>query len=138
MNKSIAIYIDSKDPSVETFPNVARAKFIFNDPIVCQEDEALLVSLIHARVPYSFYNIRTSVNDVFAFHVELKANEIYTITMYLSYRIPPGNYTISSLSNIIKLNIVAIIKKYVTRSNLGQLPSSLYDNTFTNGMCENT
>jgi len=134
MNKSIAIYIDSKDPGVETFPNVARAKFTFNDPIVCQEDEALLVSLIHARIPYSFYNIRTGVNDVFAFELDIISSD-NSHKFYFNHRIAPGNYTISSLINELELNVPLLVQTYITSTTLTQPSGSYTFNTsLTNGI----
>ena len=43
----------------------------FEDPIMTRRHEALVCSLVHARIPHSFYYIRKGVNDVLCYSVDM-------------------------------------------------------------------
>ena len=56
------MYINSAD--VQSYhENTTHYTFSFKEAVHTRAGEAMLVSLHSASVPYSFYNIRTNVND---------------------------------------------------------------------------
>eukprot|EP01051_Picozoa_sp_SAG22_P006739 SAG22_NODE_451_length_10354_cov_5.184983_8_plen_184_part_00 len=73
---------------------------MFNQSIINNPGEGVLVSLLQASIPYSFYNIRSGSNDTLKITaVKSGASADYTIT------IPAGNYTVTSLAQKLKEDI---------------------------------
>eukprot|EP01051_Picozoa_sp_SAG22_P017987 SAG22_NODE_2909_length_2110_cov_3.407757_2_plen_159_part_00 len=74
--------------------------YVFNQAIHNNPGEGVLVSLLQASIPYSFYNIRAGSNDTLAITVVKDgATANYTIT------VPAGNYTVTSLAQKLKEDI---------------------------------
>eukprot|EP01051_Picozoa_sp_SAG22_P021383 SAG22_NODE_4701_length_1187_cov_6.696691_1_plen_98_part_00 len=73
---------------------------MFNQAIINNPGEGVLVSQLQASIPYSFYNIRTGSNDTLKITViKDGATANYTIT------VPAGNYTVTSLAQKLKEDI---------------------------------
>ena len=79
------IFLDSVDCRQST-ELTSHYSYSFKDAIETARDEAMLVSLSSASIPYSFYNIRAGVNDL------LHYNNTLSIT------VPPGNYSANQLA----------------------------------------
>eukprot|EP01043_Picozoa_sp_COSAG02_P096452 COSAG02_NODE_32744_length_511_cov_1.024272_2_plen_89_part_01 len=59
--QSKVMFIDSKDATKHT--DTTHFTYVFNDNINIKKNEGVLVSLLQASVPYSFYNVREGIND---------------------------------------------------------------------------
>ena len=92
------LFIDSQDASHRSPEGHSEFSFVFNDAIHIKKGEGVLVSLLQASVPYSFYNIRLGVNDMMDLKV-LKSDGNYADT---SITLPQGNYTASSIRKKLK------------------------------------
>jgi hypothetical protein len=79
------VFLDSVDCRQST-ELTSHYSYSFKDAIETARDEAMLVSLSSASIPYSFYNIRAGVNDL------LHYNNTLSIT------VPPGNYSANQLA----------------------------------------
>ena len=90
---SKVMYLDSRDGNgVGT--DTTEFTYVFDDAITTRDNEGVLVSLLSATIPYSFYNIRGGVNDQLSFQVEpLDAATYFADVVTL----PEGNYTATSL-----------------------------------------
>eukprot|EP01051_Picozoa_sp_SAG22_P003789 SAG22_NODE_188_length_15821_cov_38.313319_25_plen_145_part_00 len=74
--------------------------YVFNQAIHNNPGEGVLVSLLQASIPYSFYNVRSDSNDSIKITVVKDgATANYTIT------VPAGNYTVTSLAQKLKEDI---------------------------------
>ena len=90
---SKVMYLDSRD---DVSPGGAGSEFsvVFEDTMTTREDEGVLVSLLSATIPYSFYNIRAGVNDALLFveaTLDGATQHVHTVAL------PPGNYTATTL-----------------------------------------
>ena len=72
-------------------------QFFMDNAIICPLNQRMLVSLHSAIIPYSFYNIRSGLNDVIPLIVGLAGSEVYHNII-----IPEGNYTSGSLKSTIQ------------------------------------
>ena len=77
------------------------------DKIIIPPNQSALVSLNSATIPYSFYNIRTDINDSISF--KLVNNSNIAEFGYNRLTIPSGNYSAFSLANLIKSNLPTLI-----------------------------
>ena len=59
---SKVMFIDSKDATA-VHNGTTHFTYVFRDTIMIERDEGILVSLLQASVPYSFYNVRHNVNN---------------------------------------------------------------------------
>jgi len=91
------MYINSAD--VNKTDESTDISFLFKDAIHTRADEGMLVSVLSASVPYSFYNIRTGVNDTISYAV----NTIPKLPIVL----PAGNYNAQSLATQLKTLLAA-------------------------------
>ena len=88
---SKVMYLDSRD-SVST--SGSEFTVVFEDTLTTRDDEGVLVSLLSATIPYSFYNIRAGVNDALSFvEATLDGGTSHTHAVALE----PGNYTATTL-----------------------------------------
>ena len=81
------MYLDSRDSVA-----LSGSEFtvVFEDTLTTRDDEGVLVSLLSATIPYSFYNIRAGVNDAVSFvEATLDGATSYTHAVTLA----AGNYT---------------------------------------------
>ena len=88
---SKVMYLDSRDSVA-----LSGSEFtvVFEDTLTTRDDEGVLVSLLSATIPYSFYNIRAGVNDAVSF-VEATLNGATSHTHAVT--LEPGNYTATTL-----------------------------------------
>ena len=98
---SILIHLDSRDATKYIDGN-SHFNYILNDKINIPSNQVCLVSLHSATIPYSFYNIRTGVNDKIFYKVSAQNG---TQVGYGSYTIPSGNYTAFSLASDITTHL---------------------------------
>lgn len=112
---SKVIYINSEDAQgnngyynrVDENSRPITTDFTYSFPtqVIIPENVDTLVSLETASIPYSFYNIRTGINDTIDFALKNGDDNIpdpKNIPWVLSATIPAGNYTIGSLYTSIK------------------------------------
>ena len=57
------LFIDSKDATQRHQGETTSFTYVFRDSIIVQPNEGVLLSLLQASIPYSFYNVRKGVND---------------------------------------------------------------------------
>jgi len=113
--QSKVLFIDSKDATAQ-HDGTTHFTYIFRDTILVKKNEGVLVSLLQASVPYSFYNVRGGVND--------KIDIIVSVTGFTSPKehvltLEAGNYTAISLATQFKQKL-----EYALANNPGQaLPS---------------
>lgn len=88
---SKVIHITSTDATNSLSSDGAFLSYDLETPIITPQDQDTLVSLYSAVVPYSFYNIRSDVNDK-VFYRLLSAPGVPQF-----FQIPEGSYTINSL-----------------------------------------
>ena len=85
---SVVMYINSADAHTQ-HENTTHFSFSFKEAIHTRPGEGMLVSLHSASIPYSFYNIRSGVNNTL---ILLGGGGEFTIT------IPEGNYNVKSFA----------------------------------------
>ena len=94
---SINLYLQSKDAEISTGTNNSHKTWYLNTPISApRPDVKMLASVTDFQMAYSWYLIRTGVNDQFAFSDTAGAASKTTVT------IPQGNYNATTFKN--KLN----------------------------------
>ena len=98
--QSKVMFIDSKDANIHS--DTTHFTYVFNDSINIKKNEGVLVSLLQASIPYSFYNVREGINDkidiLYGHGGEtLKSQLVETIIT-----LPPGNYTAITLATKFK------------------------------------
>ena len=97
------IHLDSRDAtSYLQSGHTSYFTYHLKEKIVIPSNQMCLVSLNSATIPYSFYNIRTEVNDRIEIAVR---NADGSNTGYGVYIIPSGNYSAFSLAKHIKDNL---------------------------------
>ena len=91
---SKVMYLDSRDGVSTGTGGGSEFHAVFEDSMTTREDEGVLVSLLSATIPYSFYNFRTGVNDGMKF---TEATLDGSSTSFHTINIEPGNYTATTL-----------------------------------------
>ena len=87
------MYLDSRD-GTSTLNDGSEFTVVFEESMTTRADEGLLVSLLSATIPYSFYNIRQGVNDGLLFKEQTLDG---TTTVFHTVNVEPGNYTATAL-----------------------------------------
>ena len=82
------IFLDSVDCRQST-QLTSHYSYSFKDAVETAQGEAMLVSLSSASIPYSFYNIRTGINDLLHYQKGGATQDPLVIT--------PGNYSANAL-----------------------------------------
>mgnify|MGYP003135783690 CR=1 FL=1 len=95
------IYINSDDATNTLSTDKSIFTYTLLNTIHSPDTEEILVSLYSCVIPYSFYNIRGGINNRIVFR------RISDNTQTL-FDIPPGNYTISSLGNLLRDEIQSL------------------------------
>jgi hypothetical protein len=91
---SKVMYLDSRDDVSSGGQTGSEFTVVFEDTLTTRDDEGVLVSLLSATIPYSFYNIRAGVNDALSFvEATLDGGASHTHAVALE----PGNYTATTL-----------------------------------------
>ena len=100
---SVLLYLDSRDADNYLAQNSSGVdlfsyfQYILKENIEIPNNQRALISLHSATIPYSFYNIRTGINDTLIYKID--SGEQSTSTQTLN--IPAGNYSVYSLADII-------------------------------------
>ena len=95
------LFIDSKDATAQ-HDGTTHFTYVFRDTIQVKKNEGVLVSLLQASIPYSFYNCREGVNDKIDILYGPANATSKTEMVDFVLLIPAGNYTAISLANRIK------------------------------------
>ena len=95
------LFIDSKDATAQ-HDGTTHFTYVFRDTIQVKPNEGVLVSLLQASIPYSFYNCRAGIND--KIDILYGAANATTKSAMVDFvlTLPAGNYTAISLANRIK------------------------------------
>ena len=117
--QSKVLFIDSKDATAQ-HDGTTHFTYVFRDTIIVKKNEGVLVSLLQASIPYSFYNVREGVND--------KIDIIVSDASFSSpseHVIPldAGNYTAISLSSTFK----KLVEDVLNTASLTSTVSIKYD-----------
>lgn len=80
-------------------PKSSNFIYILKEPMNVPDHMNLLVSLHTATIPYTFYNVRTGVNDTIAFLAD---------GVSYDFNISSGNYSATGLASVIKTELDAI------------------------------
>ena len=86
---------------------------IFEEPIVVPNHHSILMSLIGAEIPYTFYNFVDGRNTrldyvITAYGVPVNYDANGIITGYTTITIPSGNYTAPELATLIQDEINSV------------------------------
>ena len=114
---SIVLYLDSRDASsylAQKTENAGTAfeytadltsyfQYVLTENIEVPLNQRALVSLNSATIPYSFYNIRSGVNDNLEYVLTDEVSGFTSTTLFI---VPAGNYSAFSLSDIIIANVM--------------------------------
>ena len=119
---SKVLFIDSKDATQRHQGETTHFTYVFRDSIIVQKNESVLLSLLQASIPYSFYNVRAGVND--AIDVMVKdfigaPQEIFEKALVF----PPGNYTAISMAKQFKTQL----EQFLSDSSLPSTVTIDYD-----------
>ena len=119
---SKVLFIDSKDATQRHQGETTHFTYVFRDSIIVQKNEGVLLSLLQASIPYSFYNVRAGVND--AIDVMVKdfigaPQEIFEKALVF----PPGNYTAISMAKQFKTQL----EQFLSDSSLPSTVTIDYD-----------
>ena len=110
---SKVLFIDSKDATQRHQGETTHFTYVFRDSIIVQKNEGVLLSLLQASIPYSFYNVRKGVNDVIDVVVfSIIGDHLYEKAIVF----PPGNYTAISMAKQFKTQLESFLL-------LSELPS---------------
>lgn len=101
-SKLLYINSDASTQSLSTDNSVFT--YTLQNSILSPDTEELLVSLYSCVIPYSFYNIRASINNRIVFNNLTGGGP----ALFENYDIPAGNYTISSLGNLLRDQLNAL------------------------------
>jgi hypothetical protein len=106
------MYINSADV-VKHHENTTHFSYTFKEAIHTRDSEGMLVSLLSATVPYSFYNVRDGVNNKITYTVTDVAYESLNNAQVLnvafqSYTIEEGNYTHAQLKSAIQTHFTPV------------------------------
>ena len=91
------MFLNTKDS--QTYGNNSHFSYVFGEGIELSPNEGVLVSLVSASIPYSFYNIRANINNRVSYKV---SNFDLSSPHSGSLFVPPGNYTSTSLAIALK------------------------------------
>ena len=112
--QSKVLFIDSKDATAQ-HDGTTHFTYVFRDTILVKKNEGVLVSLLQASIPYSFYNVREGIND----KIDIIVSDFNNNTLYETViTLDAGNYTAISLSTTFK----QLIEQYMGTVTVG-LPS---------------
>ena len=117
---SKVLFIDSKDATQRHQGETTHFTYVFRDSVIVQKNEGVLLSLLQASIPYSFYNVRKGVNDM----IDVMVMHILGGYVYeKAITIEPGNYTAISMAKLFKTHL----EDFLTESNLPSEVTIDYD-----------
>ena len=105
---SKVLFIDSKDATQRHQGETTHFTYLFRDSIIVQKNEGVLLSLLQASIPYSFYNVREGVNDT----IDVMIDDALGTSLYEKAIVfPPGNYTAISMANQFKAQLEQMFRE---------------------------
>eukprot|EP01051_Picozoa_sp_SAG22_P006472 SAG22_NODE_424_length_10663_cov_93.402026_16_plen_414_part_00 len=109
---SKVLFIDSKDATQRHQGETTHFTYVFRDSIIVQQNEGVLLSLLQASIPYSFYNVRAGINDSIDVLVEFGGHlSEHQIVM------EAGNYTAITLSQLFKEKLQTVLSAPATTTD---------------------
>jgi hypothetical protein len=115
-NDSIQIHLSSKNATI--YNNTLLNDVTFNLPIIEVPSEyQLYLSIEHAVIPYSFYNIDNNNNYL----------KIITDNEIINLYITPGNYNVYNLMDYLNLNLINFVITYNNITNKYTFTNTLYN-----------
>jgi hypothetical protein len=107
------LYVDSRDASIYLGNNTSYFQYELREKIEVPLNQRVLISLNSATIPYSFYNIRTDINNKLKIQLE---NTTLVTTDDFELQIDAGNYDVYSLSTFIEnfINNTVLVGTNVT------------------------
>ena len=113
----ITLYLDSRfGNSIESDGNgnslTTNYTYNLSEPINVENNQNILLQLNSATIPYSFYNIRTGVNDIVLFNYTTIGNKTYDYVI-----LDNGNYTANTLAFSLKTKINAVLAEQASALN---------------------
>ena len=107
------LYVDSRDASIYLSNNTSYFQYELREKIEVPLNQRVLISLNSATIPYSFYNIRTDINNKLKIQLE---NTTQGTTDNFELQIDAGNYDVYSLSTFIEnfINNTVLVGTNVT------------------------
>jgi hypothetical protein len=118
---SKVLFIDSKDATQLHQGETTHFTYVFRDSIIVQQNEGVLLSLLQASIPYSFYNVREGVNDTIDVFVRDTTSSA-TLSEH-AIVMDAGNYTAITLAQNFKTKLETIL----TSSSLPSTVTIDYD-----------
>ena len=116
---SKVMFIDSNDATA-VHNGTMHFTYVFRDTIMIEMDEGILVSLLQASVPYSFYNVRDGINDKIDCRISQHTTPSYTP---ITIQMPAGNYTAISMAN----KFVELLQAQMQTAGLPATVTMTYD-----------
>lgn len=124
---SIQIHLSSKDAT--SYNNNLTSDCNFNLPLIeVPSQHYLYMSVIHAVIPYSFYQINSSNNNLY---YSIIISGVQTIQPSLT--ITPGNYNVRQLASFLNSNLPNFTVTYNSITN-----AFLFNNTTNNFIFSST
>ena len=122
--QSKVMFIDSKDANIHS--DTTHFTYVFNDSINIKKNEGVLVSLLQASIPYSFYNVREGINDKIdiLYGASVETMKVHFVEKIIT--LPPGNYTAITLASKFKKLLEDEMAKTVVVSAAGTRPETTY------------
>ena len=107
---SRVVFINSGDATAIFNDNTSNFMFVFDEPIIVPNHHSILMSLIGAEIPYTFYNFVAGRNtrlDFFRSFYGVPANYDVNgiMTGFSTITLPPGNYTAPELATFLETQI---------------------------------
>tara|TARA_A100001391_G_scaffold164029_1_gene123679 strand:+ start:196 stop:1122 length:927 start_codon:yes stop_codon:yes gene_type:complete len=95
----IVIHLDSQSSGVQQLETGKTTNFIYSltEPVVIPDHMNMLISLHTATIPYSFYNVRSGVNN----QLDISIDGVDITSLVLE----EGNYSANGLKNLIKTHM---------------------------------
>ena len=108
-NESIAIYLRSDEAEIDL--STTHKKFYLSELISVNPDTNILVGLTDFECPYTFYTIRTGINDNITLGFPTSS---FPTGEYRTSTIPAGNYDIDELLPVLNALLVFLFSLLVS------------------------
>lgn len=116
---SILLHIDSRDATKYLQSDITSYfQYILKDKVDCPSNQILLVSLHSASIPYSFYNIRSGINN----HIDLKIADFTSGSAVgehsTSIELTSSNHSAFTLADLLKTKLDSAFSSHYHYSTL--------------------
>jgi len=118
-SNSIQIHLNSKYAS--SFNSISSDCNFNTNLIQINDNYSIHLSVINASIPYSFYNINSTNNEIY--YQQLTSPSVTNTTIYID----PGNYTAYQLASYLSQNIQNTVVSYDSITNKFTFTNSLYN-----------